>query len=136
VHEGKKPFPCSQCESQFYFSTRLKEHIEKVHEGKTSVNSKCEVCNKQFISVRGLKEHISRVHEGKKPPKKFKCDLCDTACVNRFKLKVHINAVHERKKPFQCNFCEKSFKGEPCLTKHVSKFHANKNRQNEAGMSI
>ena len=28
---GEKPFPCPMCGSQFYFSARMKDHIEKNH---------------------------------------------------------------------------------------------------------
>ena len=59
---GKKPFSCPMCGSQFYFSTRMKDHIEK--ESKIA----------RPYCVRGLKEHTSRVHEGTKP---FLCDTCE-----------------------------------------------------------
>ena len=31
---GKKPFSCPMCGSQFYFSTSMKDHIEKNHKWK------------------------------------------------------------------------------------------------------
>ena len=52
---GKKPFSCPICGSQFYFSTTMKDNIEK----------KPQVARP--YCVRGLKEHTSRVHEGTKP---------------------------------------------------------------------
>ena len=102
----------------------MKEHFERIHEGKTILDAKCETCNKQFPHVKNLKDHIRKVHEGKKPPKNFMCDPCGTSCVTPSKLKVHVEAVHERKKPFRCEMCSKSFSSKPCLTKHVSKVHS------------
>ena len=36
VHEGKKPFECAVCSSEFSQKGDLKRHIGMVHEGKKS----------------------------------------------------------------------------------------------------
>ena len=79
VHEGKKPLACSACGHAFVAKSKLKKHIECVHEGK-----------KPYVgSTRG------GVHRGKKP---FKCHACDTGFPDKKILKRHFATVHEGKK--------------------------------------
>ena len=81
----KKLFSGLMCGSQFYSSTRMKDHIEK----------KSQVARPDC--VRGLKEHTSRVHEGTKP---FLCDSCEESFAKDSKLKVHIKGMQGGKSHF------------------------------------
>merc|ERR1712051_630000 len=104
----KKPFSCPMCCSQFYFSTRMKDHIEK--ESKIA----------RPYCVRGLKEHTSRVHEGTKP---FLCDSCEESFAKDFKLKLHIKGMQMEKKPFSCPMCGSQFYFSTRMKDHIEKNH-------------
>ena len=105
---GKKPFSCPMCGSQFYFSTRMKDHIEK--ESKIA----------RPYCVRGLKEHTSRVHEGTKP---FLCDSCEESFAKDSKLKLHIKGMQGGKKPFSCPMCGSQFYFSTTMKDHIEKNH-------------
>ena len=72
VHEGKKPFPCNQCDVSLSRADSLAKHIAEVHE--LYKNHQCNVCGKEYYGKFRLNEHIRSVHEGNK--KSFQCNIC------------------------------------------------------------
>ena len=54
-----KMFKCEICPSNFRIKSRLKRHIESVHEGKIF---KCEICPSNFTQNVYLKKHIDLDH--------------------------------------------------------------------------
>jgi hypothetical protein len=101
VHEGKRSHMCSICGGSFKRDADLRGHIKGVHEKLKPY--KCTLCDSSFLQSNALKSHTEAVHEGKKP---FKCSLCDLAFGFKGGLKMHIVTVHEKKKPFKCSKCE------------------------------
>ena len=65
VHEGKKPFKCNICDTNFASKQGLNTHIATVHEGKKPY--RCNTCDSSFSQKQTLKNHITMVHEQKKP---------------------------------------------------------------------
>ena len=56
VHSGEKPFECSKCTLRYSSTTHLQEHKRK-HSGE---KYDCEVCLKQFQLKRSLRLHIKK----------------------------------------------------------------------------
>ena len=61
VHEGKKPYNCSICDSNFSSKGDLRRHIEAVHKEKKP--HICIKCDATFALKQTLKTHISLIHE-------------------------------------------------------------------------
>ena len=139
---------CSICKKQFCNSTSLKNHMEKVHEGKKSKkpgpkSKACPYCGKTFPGG-GLKYHVQAIHEGKK----FECLLCDKkftlqkTVIDHFELfhvpvtcdncNTELNSQHSLKKHIcgkktaQCSMCNMNFKQRKRLVKHVLDVHDGK----------
>ena len=64
IHEGKKPYQCNSCDSQFFTMNQLKKHRVSVHE---KVSHNCDLCGKVFFQKGHLNRHTRNVHEVKKP---------------------------------------------------------------------
>ena len=61
VHECQKQ-KCKFCEKEFPTDSKMKKHVESVHEGLKQY--KCRQCDKAFGDDGNLKRHIKSVHEG------------------------------------------------------------------------
>ena len=60
VHEGRKPFKCDVCNSNFAHKGDVTNHRTLVHDGKRSF--KCDVCNAAFGLRYILTRHIASLH--------------------------------------------------------------------------
>ena len=117
IHDKIFPFLCNTCGFKATSNAELKNHVDKVHEGKRHI---CPICGKGIMSATNMKSHIASVHEGKKP---FKCELCDTCCSQQSGLRDHIKKVHDKIKPYKCNECQKFFGTKQILKNHVTAVH-------------
>ena len=102
-HEGVS-CQCSQCGKQFPTTTKLKYHIEAVHEG-TNTKYPCPECGKQLNSTATLRKHM-RTHTGVKP---HQCTECGRNFAERGQLKTHMR-VHTGETPYHCDICGQRFK--------------------------
>ena len=66
VHERKRPFQCNVCSSAFFEMSKLKRHIEEVHEGNK---------NGRKIGVKNGK-NVKVMKVTKQPDGKLLCQLC------------------------------------------------------------
>ena len=64
VHEGKKPFKCSKCETSFSSNAEIKRYIASVHDAKKLL--KYNDYEASFLQKDHLKTHMSSVHRDKK----------------------------------------------------------------------
>ncbi|KAL1378584.1 hypothetical protein pipiens_015492 [Culex pipiens pipiens] len=71
VHEGIRPFPCSQCSLKFSTAHRLQIHMY-THTGEKP--NKCELCPQAYAQTNDLVKHVARAHGDGNP---YLCDLCD-----------------------------------------------------------
>ena len=62
VHEGKKKYACPTCDQRFSVKHSMTSHINAVHEKVKTVT--CVFCNQSFSNKQQLKNHIGKVHEG------------------------------------------------------------------------
>ena len=74
VHDGKKPYACTNCDVSFSHKGYLNRHIASVHEGKNSYV--CKTCGKCFKKKNILLNHVRIVHENVRPV--WKCTLCES----------------------------------------------------------
>ena len=56
-------------------------------------------------------------------PGKYLCNECDKSFRDNFDLKRHVDIVHLKLKPFKCAYCDKSFDTGSNLERHVLNKH-------------
>ena len=93
VHDGKKPYECSKCDSRFLQEKELNTHITSAHvveihsvpnesnlpkipvpapRRRENNHYKCKYCENIFPLVSSLQQHVEFVHDGNKC---FECDI-------------------------------------------------------------
>lgn len=129
VHRDK--LQCDQCEQEFVFKHKLREHIEFVHMGKPKVKInrpkkfQCDVCSMQFTELRILNEH-SNIHNDVRP---FVCEFCSEAFHNSANLRYH-RKRHLNPEGYKCPVCQESFVNQQSLRKHHIRQHLESNLGN------
>ena len=71
VQKENKDHNCESCGESFLEASRLKMHIQTVHEGQKE--NKCKLCSKSFSHKGYLKTHMREIHVGHKD---HKCESC------------------------------------------------------------
>ena len=92
---------CDVCQKVLSSKSKLRTHVENVHE---KTRHKCDQCEKEFSDRCSLRRHKLTKHEGMKIKRNQKqCPHCNksfkTNNYNRHLL------THESLKPFLCPFC-------------------------------
>ncbi|XP_073828454.1 uncharacterized protein [Musca autumnalis] len=91
---------------------------------------KCQLCGKCFTARFTLLSHTSQQHPGAKFSEdgcdySYKCSLCGLCCGDEATLREHCN-IHTNTKMYHCMYCNKSFKQESGLIKHLASYHPDK----------
>jgi uncharacterized Zn-finger protein len=120
VHEGKKPFKCTLCDTSFTKKALMVTHIASIHEGKKPFS--CSICNSTSKKA-AMEKHIESIHEKKRP---YECSKCDACFTQSHVLKKHIISVHEGNKDYQCPICGGNYKRKDKLKLHISTAHEGK----------
>ncbi|XP_077422181.1 histone H4 transcription factor [Vanacampus margaritifer] len=110
-HTQERLVACPTCGCMFYSNTKLFDHLHRQAQPVESLV--CEHCGKAFSSERLLRDHV-RQHVNQ-----VKCPFCDMTCTTLAALKIHIRFRHCDERPFPCDFCDKRFKNQRDLQKHM-----------------
>ena len=141
---------CNTCNKEFYSTSALAAHVQRVHENLNSENtseynelsendeevdmdidtedpkndkSKCKICSKIFVSPGALRRHIVSVHE----QVKHNCEVCFKSFTQMYYLKLHHSKEHPEEELIyhNCNTCGKEFYSTSALAAHVQRIHGN-----------
>ena len=117
--EGNKTNQCEQCSKTFKLRSKLKNHIETVHQDIRKYS--CDSCNKSYKSKAALQEHELRAHSKLRP---YDCKYCIKTFKVHSQLKKHMFQVHLDTKTYACDICEKHFKSNANLINHKKFQHS------------
>ena len=81
--KSKGSSQCQECGKTFVKNSKLKKHVEAIHEG---MKHKCQQCPKEYTSLDNLKIHVKIIHEGQK----FLCNHCSVTFVQKRRLDAHL----------------------------------------------
>lgn len=120
----REKLQCDQCEQQFVFKHKLREHVEHVHMGlpRKKINRpkkfQCDICSYQFSELRILNEH-KNIHNDFRP---FVCEYCSESFHNSANLRYH-RKRHLNPDGYKCEVCKESFVNQQSLKKHHIRQH-------------
>jgi uncharacterized C2H2 Zn-finger protein len=122
---NKKIWKCSICDYSNDEEGTVKYHMQKKHKMETDIA--CPKCKQVFAQQKNLTEHLKIC--GNKM-KLYKCPVegCKAEFRQKASLKLHMADKHEEDEipnllPFQCPDCEKRYKYQGSLDKHVAQCH-------------
>ncbi|KAM3165258.1 Transcription factor IIIA [Lachancea thermotolerans] len=114
VHQGLKPFTCTECGRQFTRKTHLERHMF-THTAEKPFH--CSHCGKGVTTRQQLRRHeITHTRS-------FVCphEGCGESFYKHPQLRSHVLAVHLQK--LNCEFCGKKFQRPYRLKNHIAKHH-------------
>ncbi|PVD20845.1 hypothetical protein C0Q70_19006 [Pomacea canaliculata] len=115
IHEGIKPFKCSECSYACRSKNNLQAHMLR-HSNQKPFS--CQECGKAYKSKTALRWHVRSHKDGKL----FKCDKCSYEAQQRSHLKRHME-THEVVKRFVCQHCDYSANTAGYLKIHYTRVH-------------
>ncbi|XP_052872911.1 zinc finger protein OZF-like [Anopheles cruzii] len=117
-HSGPeaKPFKCDKCHQSFPKPYLLKSHQQRHKQ------EPCPTCGKMLGNRSALKVHIATMH-GNVP--NLICDICGKEIGTKQTMERHMNMHMGRDtvERVQCGQCQKWFKGNYVLKKHIQHMH-------------
>ena len=102
---------CQLCDKAYLSKYKLKDHILVKHEGQTVA---CPDCGKRFSSRSSMEMHKKQQHEGQFS---IWCKICGKGFNHTGHYYGHMNK-HTNTKPFWCQKCGKRFYGSSYLHNH------------------
>lgn len=108
-------FKCSQCGAAFNRPDKLSLHLLNENHNKPCIH-----CTKTFVSSKRLRMHL-QIHKKSKP---YQCTLCNSS----FHMKKYLNShmLKHGEGQFVCRVCDKKFRRQDVLHRHVKIHWANK----------
>ena len=110
---------CQICEKGFRTQQGAKLHVNKMHDGDTSI--KCVACGKTFKTEREIKLHMNRVHEQER---QIKCESCEKDFKTNHEFRMHMNRIHPGQGGIYCEVCRIILKDETEFRKHSELEHS------------
>lgn len=116
VHQGVRPFKCTQCDKTFVRKSHLERHLIS-HLDDSEKPFHCKYCNKGCTTAQQLKRH-EITHS-----KSFICPYqnCNESFYKHPQLRSHILSFHLNK--LNCEICHKKFQRPYRLRHHMAKYH-------------
>ena len=105
VHEGKTLFSCDKCDKGYSTASKLKEHVQCIHEGRKHL---CDTCGKGYIHKKALTDHINVIHN-KFKRKTHLCSICGKDYNIKWALEQHMASIHNEgilDKKYKCDLCD------------------------------
>ena len=105
VHEGKTLFSCDKCDKGYSTASKLKEHVQCIHEGRKHL---CDTCGKGYIHKKALTDHINVIHN-KFKRKTHLCSICGKDYNIKWALEQHMASIHNEgilDKKYKCDICD------------------------------
>lgn len=90
THRGDLKHKCQFCGKRFVNPTRLKNHIQSVHQEVKELKKPCPKCGRT-ITLSMFEKHL-KLHD---QPKKFVCEICKWVYASRSGLDLHSRIVHK-----------------------------------------
>ncbi len=137
-------FRCKLCPEAYVRKRSLESHSFKKHNVKLTTDRDtrlpCAECGRVFRSEPALTFHLAAHAAGNvlpkgnayryprekgETPRNHVCVVCGFRSVSKCKLDLHM-ALHTTERPFPCTQCDKKFKTEPSLKKHILECHSEK----------
>lgn len=119
---------CSYCLSKHQDAYARIKHEKNVHEGKER-HFLCKHCNKSFTNQNALDYHVQK--HGLENAKET-CEVCGYQSSNKGHMKEHKELLHKESVgsglQFKCRFCEKTYKVQKCLNRHLREKHSGGNK--------
>jgi uncharacterized Zn-finger protein len=123
-HTGDRPHKCPYCDKTYASGKYMKRHMKTLHE-LWDQPMVCDIdgCNKTYRNGIAFNIHQKVKHFTEK---RFVCEHpnCGFRAISRSVLRAHMIS-HSDEKPFHCsaNGCQRTFKYETTLAKHVRLAH-------------
>lgn len=131
IHDGSRPFTCRMCSKSFTQKANLQRHIlsHTEHSKEELLIALNEIPNESEVNNainESLTEAMSVVMEQKpqfenhhEQKAEYQCEVCNKTFKQNVQLQKHM-LTHSGSRPFQCYVCGKSFRQRASLQKHYS----------------
>ena len=116
IEKGK--IECDKCDYKADCPSRLKDHIQAVHD---KVYHRCDKCDYRNLWKQELSKHIKQVHENISKAS-HPCGLCDYSTPRLANLRTHNEAVHLKKRE-ECGICGHTASNKSNMRKHMISAH-------------
>ncbi|XP_034650759.1 zinc finger and BTB domain-containing protein 41 isoform X2 [Drosophila subobscura] len=124
VHSGQNPNVCSVCNKGFGCASKLLEHRARYHF--KPVEWQCKLCSYNAPSKWEYQQHLT-VHSGQR---NYTCEVCGQSYKSTSALAVH-RRTHSQPR-LACPHCQKHFRENSILKKHIKRVHKRENSRNYA----
>ncbi|CAG9570360.1 unnamed protein product [Danaus chrysippus] len=114
-------YRCVDCIKGFIFKESYDKHMLK--HSKTMGEFECDVCKQRMSTMEKLLSH-QKYHKIR-----YKCTACELVRISRLTITDHYRACHMQDSfHYKCPQCDKTFKRQISLKKHISYSHINRGR--------
>ncbi|XP_044743516.1 gastrula zinc finger protein XlCGF57.1-like [Chrysoperla carnea] len=120
-HSGERPREACLICGKSIMQSNMGAHM-KIH--KERIPFSCQECPKKFIREITLKEHVLKIHQNGQIPLKELCTICGRKVRGKSELRRHMRS-HTDERPFSCKLCDKRYRENKALTRHVLSVHIN-----------
>ena len=111
----EKRYECKTCGEKYVSESRLQNHFDSCHAGKTFDCPEPD-CNVKLRAKTSVKKHVERKH---KKSEKHKCSECDYITVYKEALKGHFNIQHSTTATeYCCSVCNYKSKSKGNFRRH------------------
>ncbi|KER31591.1 hypothetical protein T265_02227 [Opisthorchis viverrini] len=112
-------YECPHCYERFTDKRCWRTHMDKHNEG---YSQRCVECGRAFRLRASLLHHIRTHHGDDQGP--ATCEYCGMTYPRRASLRYHIYRMHNQELAHECTMCQRRFRVENELRRHVKEMHS------------